>query len=61
MYTLLKEGVLDRVNDKEALVRVHAIIALSKLVGSEDPDEVEEGGMTILDILLDVLECDPAP
>lgn len=36
------------------------VIALSKLVGSEDPSEVEPGEQTILEILLDVLCYDPA-
>ncbi|TFK73394.1 hypothetical protein BDN72DRAFT_761779 [Pluteus cervinus] len=60
MYDMLREGVLDRMNDKEPLVRIHAAIALSKLVGSEDPDEVQEGEATILEVLLDAVEYDPA-
>ncbi|KAG6841281.1 hypothetical protein C0991_000259 [Blastosporella zonata] len=36
-------------------------MALSKLAGSEDPDEVVPGEKTILEVLLDVIAYDPAP
>ncbi|KAF6764231.1 nuclear condensing complex subunit [Ephemerocybe angulata] len=59
-YGLLREGLIERLNDKETLIRAHAAAALSKLVGSEDPDELEEGEQSVLDILLEVLASDPA-
>jgi condensin complex subunit 3 len=52
--------LVERLSDRESLIRAHAVIALSKLVGSEDPNEVEPGEQTILEILLDVLCYDPA-
>ncbi|KAF8656476.1 hypothetical protein AX16_002527 [Volvariella volvacea WC 439] len=61
LYELLRASILDRINDKESLIRTHATIALSKLVGSEDPDEVQEGEMTILEILLHLMQYDPSP
>ncbi|RXW17080.1 hypothetical protein EST38_g8776 [Candolleomyces aberdarensis] len=59
-YSLLREGLIERLNDKETLIRAHAAAALSKLVGSEDPDEMEEGEQSVLDILLEVLATDSA-
>lgn len=49
---------MERLNDKEPPIRAYAVIALSKLIGSEAPDE---RGPTILEILLDVASSDPAP
>lgn len=51
---------MDRLNDKETIIRAHAVIALSKLIGSEDPDEVEQGEQTILQTLLEAISTDPA-
>ncbi|KAJ2934154.1 hypothetical protein H1R20_g2926, partial [Candolleomyces eurysporus] len=59
-YSLLREGLIERLNDKETLIRAHAAAALSKLVGSEDPEEMEEGEQSVLDILLEVLATDSA-
>lgn len=61
MYTHLRTNVLERINDKESVIRIYAVIALSKLVGSEDPDEEQEEEPTILEVLLDIVEYDPAP
>ncbi|KAG6908746.1 hypothetical protein DXG01_003450 [Tephrocybe rancida] len=58
IYSELRSSLLDRVNDKEAPVRVQAVLALSKLSGSEDPSEVQEGEQTVLQVLLDILEHD---
>ena len=59
-YSMLKEGLTERLNDKETLIRAHAAAALSKLVGSEDPEEMADGEQPVLDILLEVLATDPA-
>ena len=61
MYNELRDALIDRLNDKEALIRAHAVIALAKLIGTEDPDEVEQGEQTILQTLLEVISTDPAP
>ena len=59
-YNLLRDGLMERVNDKESLIRAYAVVALSKLVGSEDPNEVQEGERTMLDILLEITRFDDA-
>jgi condensin complex subunit 3 len=51
---------MQRVYDKETIIRVHVVIALSRLVGTESPDEIEQGGRTILQTLLDTISTDPA-
>lgn len=56
----MREGLIERLNDKETIIRAHAAAALSKLVGSEDPDEMEDGEQSALDILLEVLASDSA-
>ena len=53
--------MVERLCDRESLIRAHAVIALSKLVGSEDPSEIQPGEQTILEVLLDLLCHDPAP
>ncbi|KIK06440.1 hypothetical protein K443DRAFT_674418 [Laccaria amethystina LaAM-08-1] len=60
MYSMLRDNLMDRLFDKEPLIRSHAVAALSKLVGTEDPDEIEEGEKSILEILLDVVSSDAA-
>lgn len=59
-YTALRDALVDRLNDKETIIRAHAVIALSKLIGSEEPDEVEQGEQTILQTLLEAISTDPA-
>ncbi|KAG2136706.1 nuclear condensing complex subunit [Suillus clintonianus] len=60
LYTELRTALFERVHDKETFVRVQAVIALSKLCGSEDPSDVEDGEPTALQVLLETLSCDPA-
>lgn len=60
LYTNLRTALLDRISDKEAPIRVQAVIALSKLCGSEDPAEIEEGPSAI-EVLGEVLSTDPSP
>ncbi|KIJ59925.1 hypothetical protein HYDPIDRAFT_99639 [Hydnomerulius pinastri MD-312] len=60
VYKMLRSALIDRVHDKETLIRVQAVVALSKLCGSEDPSDVEEDEQTAIDVLLDTLSCDPA-
>ncbi|KIM46792.1 hypothetical protein M413DRAFT_23143 [Hebeloma cylindrosporum] len=59
-YTELRDALMDRLNDKETIIRAHAVIALSKLIGSEDPDEADQGEETILQTLLEAISTDPA-
>ncbi|KAF4618520.1 hypothetical protein D9613_009993 [Agrocybe pediades] len=60
-YKELRDALIQRLNDKETIIRTHAVIALAKLVESEDPDELEDGQPTILQTLLDTVVTDPAP
>ncbi|THV00743.1 hypothetical protein K435DRAFT_718742 [Dendrothele bispora CBS 962.96] len=59
-YNILRENVVERTVDKEPVIRAHAIIALSKLVGTEDPDELESGESTATELILDAMCYDSA-
>ncbi|KAJ7485781.1 nuclear condensing complex subunit [Mycena latifolia] len=60
-YLALRESLLERATcDKESTIRAQAVAALSRLIGSEDPSELQDGERSILDVLLDVLSSDPA-
>ncbi|KAJ3509746.1 hypothetical protein NLJ89_g5062 [Agrocybe chaxingu] len=59
-YTELRDALINRMNDKESLIRAQSVMALSKLVGSEEPDEIEQGEQTILQTLLEAISADPA-
>ncbi|KAG6374239.1 hypothetical protein JVT61DRAFT_4249 [Boletus reticuloceps] len=58
-YHILRAALMERIHDKETRIRVQATVALSKLCGSEDPSDAEQGEQAI-DVLLDTLGCDPA-
>ena len=51
---------MDRINDKESLTRTYAVIALSKLIGTEDPSEIVDGQLTTLETLLEIMSLDDA-
>lgn len=51
---------MERTIDKETLVRIHAVIALCKLAGSEDPDEIQTGKLTTVDVAMGCMRSDPA-
>jgi condensin complex subunit 3 len=57
---LLRSSLLDRINDKEPAIRVQAVIALSKLSNSEDPNDVADGELAIIEVLMTALVHDPA-
>ncbi len=59
-YNLLRESLMDRINDKESLIRTYAVIALSKLIGTEDPSEIVDGQLTTLETLLEIMSLDDA-
>jgi condensin complex subunit 3 len=40
-------------------VRIQAVIALSKLSGTEDPEDLDEGEPDVIDILTEILQFDP--
>lgn len=57
-YDILRDGLIERICDKEPLIRSRAVAALSKLAGTEDPDELQADERTILELLLDVVTYD---
>ncbi|KAJ7765255.1 nuclear condensing complex subunit [Mycena metata] len=60
-YLALRESLIERSTcDKEPTIRAQAVSALARLIGSEDPSELQDGEKSILDVLLDVLTLDPA-
>jgi condensin complex subunit 3 len=60
-YLALRENLIERSTcDKESTIRSQAVSALARLIGSEDPSELEDGEKSILEVLLDVLSLDPA-
>ncbi|KAJ7510357.1 nuclear condensing complex subunit [Mycena galericulata] len=58
IHRRLREALLDRMHDKEAIVRVQVVIALSKLSGPYDSPEPGEDGPSISQVLLDTLSLD---
>jgi condensin complex subunit 3 len=60
IYTLLRASLLERINDKEFTVRIQAVIALSKLSGTEDPADLDEGEPDVVEVLMEILQFDPA-
>jgi condensin complex subunit 3 len=49
---------MDRLSDKESPIRSIAALALSKLIGTDNPSEEDE--KTILEVLCDTLCFDPS-
>ncbi|TVY83178.1 Condensin complex subunit, partial [Lachnellula suecica] len=64
LFQLLRHGLLKRIHDKEAMVRVQAVLGLGRLAGNEAEGEAEDSdddtGAGLLDRLLDVLQNDPS-
>jgi condensin complex subunit 3 len=56
----LRQSLLERIQDKEAAVRVQAVIAIGKLMKGENPDEVDEDEAPLIDVLCEVLQYDPS-
>ncbi|KAI5122625.1 hypothetical protein M0805_008714 [Coniferiporia weirii] len=60
LYAELRAALLERLLDKESLVRAYSVVALSKLAMSEDPDDLEDDERPIVSTLLTSLFYDPA-
>ncbi|KAJ6516489.1 nuclear condensing complex subunit [Mycena sanguinolenta] len=64
IYNDLQKALVDRLHDREAMVRLQVVFALSKLVASEEdePSEVSPGDSepTLLQVLIDTLSHDPS-
>ena len=56
---MIKDELLERLQDKETEVRSSAVIALSKLADCEDPST--ESGQAVFTGLLSSLQYDSAP
>lgn len=65
LFQLLRHGLLKRIHDKEAMVRVQAVLGLGRLAGNEaeggaDDSDDDDSGAGLLDKLLEVLQNDPS-
>lgn len=65
LFQILRHGLLKRIRDKEAMVRVQAVLGLGRLAGNEaeggaeDSDD-DDAGAGLLAKLLEVLQNDPS-
>jgi condensin complex subunit 3 len=57
-YKNLRTALIDRLVDKESVVRYQAVISLAKLCGTENDSELADGEPSILDILLRTMAQD---
>ncbi|KAK0623228.1 nuclear condensing complex subunit [Immersiella caudata] len=67
LFQKLRQGLLKRIRDKEAMVRVQAVLGLGRLAGNEaeakeDSDDSDRDGAAVglLEKLLEVLQNDPS-
>lgn len=66
LFLMLRQGLLKRIRDKEAMVRVQAVLGLGRLAGNEvdggsnSEDSEDESGTGLLEKLLDVMQNDPS-
>ena len=65
LFQLLRHGLLKRIRDKEAMVRVQAVLGLGRLAGNEaeggaDDSDDDDDGTGLLEKLLEVLQNDPS-
>lgn len=58
MYEALRQNLIERLCDKETSIRAQCVVALARLSGAEDPNELEEGESSILELLTEVLIYD---
>ena len=66
LFQILRHGLLKRIRDREAMVRVQAVLGLGRLAGNEvdggsnSEDSEDESGTGLLEKLLDVMQNDPS-
>lgn len=66
LFQTLRAGLLKRIRDKEAMVRVQAVLGLGRLAASEVEDRDNSGdsdddsSVSLLEKLLDILQNDPS-
>ncbi|KAK7032879.1 chromosome condensation complex protein [Favolaschia claudopus] len=61
IYNKLRKALLDRIRDKEAMVRLQVVIALSKIAASEDTSEDAPEEEGVLQVLIETLSKDSSP
>ena len=61
LYQEMRGALLGRLHDKEPQIRAISAASLAKLLPTEEPDDVTEGGTSILEALVDVLKYDTSP
>lgn len=59
-YGKLRDHLIDRTCDRESVIRCCAVVALSRLVDSEDISEFFNDRSSIIHVLLDSLCSDPS-
>ncbi|KAF5315625.1 hypothetical protein D9611_004773 [Ephemerocybe angulata] len=59
-YDTLRQGLIDRLDDKDSGVRALAVACLARICKSESRDEVEGSEPIVQDYLLEALSTDPA-
>lgn len=57
----MRSSLMERVKDKEAFIRAVAVVALSKLAGAEDPEDLGDDAINVIDALVDILRYDSSP
>jgi condensin complex subunit 3 len=58
LYSTLRQSILERMQDKEAAVRVQAVVAIGKLQKGEPPESVGSDEAPLIDVLCEVLQYD---
>jgi condensin complex subunit 3 len=59
-YMGLRATLLERLRDKEPIIRIHSVVAFTRLCGSEDPEDLSEDEPSLLQVLEETLAYDPS-
>lgn len=62
MYEPIRDTLVSRASDKEAPIRVQAVLGLAKLMGGEEEEEeeLEQGEISLQALFLDLMKYDPS-
>lgn len=59
LYHTIRQGLLKRIRDKEASIRVQAVMGLGRLAGNDDEEDANDESTTaLLERLLDIMQND---
>ncbi|KAG8843652.1 hypothetical protein FRB96_003876 [Tulasnella sp. 330] len=61
LYLTMRAALLERVRDKEVFVRVQAVVSIGNLQEGDNLEDLEEGEQSLTEVLVDILQYDPAP